>query len=301
MDDERTDGTAPDANDAHEGSVSTDDGGRPPALFDEGVDALSTIADRLRAAPGLRFCTDFDGTLTAITADPDAPEIAVTNRDALETLRDHDRVRVAVISGRELADLRPRVGLDDIEYAGNHGLEIHRGGETTVHPVAEKRAQALDRILTDLEARLADTDCLIEDKTVSATVNYRSADVAPETVRDAVETAVDRVAPGRFRVSPGKAIVELTPTIEWDKGKALSLLVADHDDWLAMYVGDDTTDEAAFEVLGDTGISIHVGSGADTLATYRVEDPADVERFLGWLSTTGLDALETPPGPTESA
>lgn len=265
---------------------------RPPALFADTANHLSTVADRLRATDGLYFCTDFDGTLSGITEDPDAPELVAANRDVLETLRDHKRVRVAVISGRELADLRPRVGIEDIEYAGNHGLEIHRNGETTVHPVAEKRRDDLEEIVADIEERLADTDCFVENKSVSATVHYREAPEQAERVRKIVENAVERVAPEGFDRSAGKGIVELTPAIAWDKGRALSMLTAEHAGWLAMYVGDDTTDEAAFRALGDTGISIHVGPGERTVADYRIENPKAVEELLDWFRTTGLDALD---------
>ena len=267
------------------------DSDRPPALFDETAGHLSAVAAELRTADGLLFCTDFDGTLAGIETDPDAPEIAPANRKALETLRDHERVRVAVISGRELADLRPRVGLSGIGYAGNHGLEIHREGETTVHPVAAKRRRDLEAIVAAIRERLADTDCFVEDKSVSATVHYRTAPELETRVHETVESAVERVASDGFELSTGKEIIELTPAVAWDKGEALSLLAAEYEGWRSMYVGDDTTDEAAFEALGDQGIGIHVGAGEETAADYRIENPEAVERFLDWLCTTGLDAL----------
>ncbi|HET7322895.1 MAG TPA: trehalose-phosphatase [Halococcus sp.] len=278
--------------------MTTDPTNPPPALLDD--DHLSDVADRLATIDGLLFCTDFDGTLAAIAEDPDAPELTPANRDALETLRDHDRVRVAVISGRELADLRPRVGIDGIDYAGNHGLEIHRDAETTVHPVAEKRRKELEAIVAEIEDRLADTDCFVEDKSVSATVHYRAAPELEDEVHEIVESAVERVAPSGFELSVGKEIVELTPAIAWDKGRALSLLAAEYEGWLSMYIGDDTTDEAAFRALGEDGIAVHVGSGEETVADYRIENPATVERFLDWLSHTGLDALDAAEEPNES-
>lgn len=269
---------------------------RPPALFED--DHLSTVAERLTTTEGLLFCTDFDGTLAEIAEDPDAPELGPTNRESLETLCDHDRVRVAVISGRELADLRSRIGIEGIDYAGNHGLEIHRHGDTTVHPVAEKRKRELDAIVADIEDHLADTDCFVEDKSVSATVHYRAAPDRAAEVHEIVESAVEDVAAGGFELSTGKEIVELTPAVPWEKGRALSLLAAEYGDWLTTYIGDDTTDEAAFRVLSD-GIGIHVGAGEETAADYRVENPEAVEQFLDWLCHTGLDALDSAENPDE--
>ncbi|WP_435077045.1 trehalose-phosphatase [Halococcus sp. AFM35] len=259
----------------------------PPALFDR----LPAIRERVADAEGMLFCTDFDGTLAGIETDPDAPAIGSDNRVALERLRDHDRVRVAVISGRELADLRERVGIEGIDYAGNHGLELHKDGETTVHPVAERRRRDLGGIVADIEERLAGTDCFVEDKSVSATVHYRTAPERRDEVHDAVESAVGRVAPGKFELSTGKDIVELTPAVAWDKGDALLLLDADHDGWLPIYIGDDTTDEAAFRALAGIGIGVHVGPGTETAADYRIESPEEVTRFLDWLAHEGLDAL----------
>jgi trehalose 6-phosphate phosphatase len=265
----------------------------PPALFDN----LPTIREHVANAAGVLFCTDFDGTLAGIETDPDAPVLGSENRAALERLRDHERVRVAVISGRELADLRERVGIEDIDYAGNHGLELHRGGEATTHPVAKRRRHDLDSIVADVEERLADTDCFVENKSVSATVHYRTAPEHRDDIHEIVESAVEEVAPDGFELSTGKDIVELTPTVAWDKGDALSLIAAECNGWLPMYLGDDTTDEAAFRALAGTGIGIHVGTGEETAADYRIENPDAVTRFLDWLSHEGLEALEA----TESA
>jgi trehalose 6-phosphate phosphatase len=251
----------------------------PPALFDH----LPAIRERLAETVGLLFCTDFDGTLAGIETDPDAPALGDENRAALERLRDHDRVRVAVISGRELADLTERVGIAGLDYAGNHGLELQRAGTTTTHPVAERRRRDLDAIVVDIEERLADSDCFVEDKSVSATVHYRTAPERAEEVHDIVESAVERVAPDKFELSTGKDIVELMPAVAWDKGDALSLLAEEYPGWLPMYVGDDTTDEAAFRALLGTGIGVHVGN-AETAADYRIENPDEVTRFLDWLS-----------------
>ncbi|EMA46241.1 trehalose-phosphatase [Halococcus saccharolyticus] len=286
-------GTGSDGETGSDGRRAGADGpDRPPALFDETGEPLAAVADRLATADGLFFCTDFDGTLSAIDEDPDAPEIAPDNREALRELRDHDRVRVAVISGRELADLRPRVGIEGIAYAGNHGLEVFRDGATTVHPVAKKRQRDLERIVADLEDRLADTDCFVEDKSVSATIHYRAAPERAEAVHTAVEETVERIAPSGFERSVGKEIVELTPAVAWDKGAALSLLTAEQDDWLPVYVGDDTTDEAAFRELGERGVGIHVGAGEETAADYRIDNPPAVERLLDWFHTEGLAALD---------
>lgn len=258
-------------------------------------DLEATVAEQLVDAEGLLLCTDFDGTLTGIVADPDAPEMRPGNRESLQTLREHPDVAVAVVSGRALDDLQSRVDIDGISYAGNHGLELAHEGETTVHPVAERQASEIHAVCEDVEERVGDVDgCLVENKGVTATVHHRQADFDDvQDVREAVEESVDAIAPDRIHVSTGKAVVELAPAVPWDKGQAVSFFREDvPTTWTTMYLGDDTTDEDAFRAIAPTGVSIHVGN-EETAAVHRTPDPDTVERFLGWLAEDGVDRLES--------
>lgn len=258
-------------------------------------DLEATVAEQLADAEGLLLCTDFDGTLTGIVADPDAPEMRPGNRGSLQTLSEHPAVAVAVVSGRALDDLQSRVDIDGISYAGNHGLELAHEGETTVHPVAERQASEIHAVCEDVEERVGDVDgCLVEDKGVTATVHHRQADFDDvQDIREAVEESVDAIAPDRIHVSTGKAVVELAPAVPWDKGQAVSFFREDvPDTWTTMYLGDDTTDEDAFRAIAPTGVSIHVGN-EETDAVHRTPDPDTVERFLGWLAEDGVDRLES--------
>jgi len=264
-----------------------DDAARPLA------DSLGEIEARLAAADGLLLCTDFDGTLAPITDDPDGPEITPANDDALRALTDCEGIEVAVVSGRQVDDVASRVGLDDVTYAGNHGLELLREGSTTTHPIAAERVSELDALLAALDDRLAGVEgYLLEDKGVSATIHYRQ--VAPDDrsrVERAVEAALDGHGEG-LHCSGGKEIFEVGPAIPWDKGRVISLLAEDVPRaWIAAYLGDDTTDETAFRALGDDGISVFVGSEADTAARYRVPDPEGVATFFEWLAGEGHEAL----------
>lgn len=252
-------------------------------------DHREEIRERIASAPGLVLCTDFDGTLAPIETDPDAPEITPENRRVLKSLRDHERIRVAVVSGRALDDVRERVGVDGIAYAGNHGLELHRHGSTTVHPVAAKRRRRLQRIVEYLEDRLASIEgAAIEDKGVTVTVHFRKTpEEQVESVVEAVEESVERFGDGRIRCTGGKQILELRPAVRWHKGMAVSLIAAAQaDDWMPIYIGDDTTDESAFRAVLPDGIAIHVGRG-ETNASYQVPTQSAVadrlEALGSWL------------------
>ena len=242
-----------------------------------------SIDRQLGEVPGLLVALDFDGTLAPIMDDPDAPEITPANRRAVERLVDHPDTMVAVVSGRQLADLRPRVGIEGIRYVGNHGLEYTVDGEREVHPEAEARMDDLQAAREEIESRLADMEGVhVEDKAVTLTVHYRRArDVSAEAVTAIVEDVVDPIE--GLKTGHGKMIVEVKPTVEWHKGAIVERLTEEVPaSWRTVYVGDDTTDEDAFRVLGEGDFGVLVGERS-TAADYRVPAQCEVSRLLNWL------------------
>jgi trehalose 6-phosphate synthase len=255
------------------------------------------VRERIAAADGVLACLDFDGTLADIVDDPDDAEHRPEARDALHALVDAPDTRVAVVSGRALADLRQRVGLD-LAYAGNHGLELFDGARTEVHPDAADARPAIARVCDRLRRELADVDgVVVEDKRLTATVHYRNVDGdRVDDVVDAVRAAV--ADEDEIRVTEGKQILELRPAVDWDKGRALEWLrdesLPDGERWLTVYVGDDVTDEDAFEALGDHGIGVKVGSTTEPTAAHcAVADPGEVADFLAWLAGVAVECVES--------
>ncbi len=258
--------------------------------------AFEELRDRLSESPGLLFGTDFDGTLSPIAEDPTVPEPTEPNVQSLGTFRDHPQVRPAVISGRGLADLRERLGLAGIDCVGNHGLEADIDGSGETLPDAASAEPVVDDVCRRLGGRVDDIEgTVVENKGVTATVHYRQVDrAAVETVESHVQTVVSEYGRGELEIHDGKESLEIRPAADWDKGSALSQLREHTDDtWLTLYIGDDTTDEAAFRVVGDEGISVHVGDRETTAAGYRVRDSTEAEVFIRWLATDGLAVLST--------
>jgi len=242
-----------------------------------------SIDRQLGDADGLLVALDFDGTLAPIEDDPDAPEITPANRRAVEQLHDHPDTMVAVVSGRQLADLRPRVGIDGIRYVGNHGLEYTVDGEREIHPEAEAKMEDIRAVRDELEERLADMAGVhVEDKAVTLTVHYRRArDASAEDITAIVEGVVDPIE--GLKTGSGKMIVEVKPTVDWHKGAIVEWLRDEVPaSWRTVYVGDDTTDEDAFRVLGDGDFGVLVGERS-TAADYRVPAQCEVSRLLNWL------------------
>ncbi len=250
----------------------------PSALDD--FDKISHKAEGKHIAVFL----DYDGTLTPIVETPDQAVMSENIREAVTALSRH--CPVGIISGRDLKDVRDKVRIETIVYAGSHGFDIAgpKGmqvedtvGEEFLH-VLDKAEQTLSRKLDSIQGML------VERKKFAIAIHYRRVD--PEKV-ERIETVVDEVASAHpeLRKSYGKKIFELQPKVDWHKGKALFSLLRtmklDRDDVLPFYIGDDVTDEDAFRALKGRGIGIVVRDHPyETAAVYSLKNPEEVRRFL---------------------
>ena len=264
-------------------------------------DNLVEIERRIGATGRILLFLDFDGTLASITEEPARAQLSPAARTALTELSRRHELTVAVISGRRLSDIRARVGIPGIIYAGNHGLEIDSGSWS--FRVFE--ATRLRPILLSLCRQIRDeVECipgvLVEDKLLTLSVHYRLASDydAKRVVR--LVRAITATFSDWFKVTQGRKVLEVRPRISWDKGTAVTWIrqrLGNHNT-LAIYVGDDSTDEDAFAVLRD-GISVRVGS-SDTLAGYELADPDLVCRFLRWLNSALDLRIESTRTPSSS-
>lgn len=230
---------------------------------------------------------DYDGTLTPIVERPEAAVLAEETRAVLRLLA--QRSPVAVVSGRDLADVRQRVGIPGIYYAGSHGFDIAGPSGEHVHGQALAAAPQLRAAAEELAretARVAGVQ--LERKRFSLAVHYRRA---READVPAVETAVDRARarhPG-LRKTHGKKVFQLQPDVAWDKGRAvlwvLGALGLENENVRPIYIGDDVTDEDAFRALAGRGISIAVQEApGETAAQLTLRDPDEVREFLARLA-----------------
>lgn len=245
------------------------------------LDAADDVRRRLSAAPVALVGLDFDGTLTEIVDDPTAPGLSPERREILARIPS-DRRRLAIVSGRALADVRERVGLDHAIYVGNHGLEIDGPDVSERPPEAGRVAADLEALLDELAAAGVEG---IEPKGLTATVHVRPRD---DDARHAAVGAAIRPAAERagFGVRPGKASWEIRPAGGATKGDALRRLLArlpGARSEAALYIGDDATDEDAFRALAN-GVTARVGpAGAPSAAGYALADPGEVYAFLARL------------------
>ncbi len=237
---------------------------------------------------GLYLFLDYDGTLAPIAETPDKAVLPHTVHSLVARLK--ERVPVAIVSGRGVDDVRQRMGLEGLVYAGNHGSEIWAEGGPLVSRMTPEARELLEELLGRLRASLAHIPgVLVEDKGATASVHYRSVGMRHLADFSDIVNRITREYESRFRISPGKKVVEIRPLGAWNKGDAVTwILDRLGPDRTAVYVGDDVTDEDAFRALKGRGISVSVGGSAH--ADYYLRRQDEVEPFLERMAEM-LDAV----------
>ena len=261
-----------------------------PHALEDGDQLVRHLAGRRPA-----LFLDYDGTLTPIVDRPEDALISESMRNAVRELA--GRCPVCVVSGRDRRVVQGLMGVDDLIVAGSHGFDIWgpAGGE-----IQRKEGEGFAGLLEGVEARLREElgeieGALVEPKKSSVAAHYRlvSEDERPKVGRVVEDLLTEH--PDELKVTPGKMVYEIQPKIDWDKGKAVLYLLGaldlDRDDVVPMYLGDDLTDEHAFEALAGRGIGIVVGraddpetAGRTTAADYGLLTVEEVKRFLDTLA-----------------
>jgi trehalose 6-phosphate phosphatase len=237
---------------------------------------------------------DYDGTLTPIVDRPEDAVISQGMRNAVRRLA--QRCPVCVVSGRDRRIVQELMGLNDLTVAGSHGFDIWSPEGTIEHAEGAEFEALLAEVKTRLHEELGLIGgALVEPKRFSVAAHYRLvSDKERPKVKEVVDTILSE-HPDELRVTPGKMVYEIQPKLDWDKGKAVLYLLGtldlDREDVVPFYVGDDVTDEDAFEALADRGISIFVGSvddpevtGRTTAADYILLSTEEVRQFLDTLA-----------------
>src|SRR3954452_400422 len=240
---------------------------------------LRAALGRIARVPQLLVGCDYDGTLAPLVDDPSAAGPLPEAVAAVRALAALPQTVVAVISGRALRDLAtlPRLP-SEVHLVGSHGSEFDLGFIQRLPPQLH---ELHGRLLAELRSIAREhPEIRLETKPASIAVHVRGVD------RELSEPALEAVRNGPaswpdIYVTKGKDVIELS-LLATDKGAAVTSLRAQASASAVLYLGDDVTDENAFARLHGPDVGVKIGSG-DTRAGYRVDEPIDAVRVLGFL------------------
>ena len=185
---------------------------------------LAELIAPLRDQPGeTAILCDVDGTLAPIVADPAEAKVPDSTREALREVGRRFGL-VACVTGRPALEARLIVGVEEITYAGNHGLEVLEPGEGAVRydPALSGSATAALEFVRALPAlEFAELGLRIEDKGAIQALHWRGADDEAKAEARAKEIAAEAEAAGLIP-HRGRKVLELRPLAGVDKGTVAS-------------------------------------------------------------------------------
>ena len=219
-----------------------------------------SLLDRLAEDPALAaLFLDVDGVLAPIVPRPEDARVPDETRSELRDLARRYAV-VACITGRASEDAREIVGVPELTYVGNHGLELEAGA-----------AQWEERLRTFLEQIEWDD---LEDKHLTASLHYRNADDEARA-RAELEAIAGRARAAGFRARFGRKVLEVLPAVDTNKGTAVRKLLSERGLNRALYAGDDTTDLDGFRALEGLELAVRVAV-ASPEGPIELRDGADI-------------------------
>jgi trehalose 6-phosphate phosphatase len=241
----------------------------------EGEAALAAV---LRLQPLMAF--DFDGTLTPIVARPDDARISQAVASRLRTLA--QRLPVAIVTGRTVADVRKRLGFEPRFIVGNHGSEDALGQAET-----SALSAALDGLRATLRTRAQDLNAAgitVEDKGLSIALHYRLARDR-QRARDLIGELLASTDKS-LHIFAGKLVMNAIPAGAPDKASAVHALVARCGAHAAFFAGDDVNDEPVFVSAPPHWLTLRVGrEDLNSRARFCLDGPQEVALLLDRILT----------------
>lgn len=245
--------------------------------------------------PRFGLFSDVDGSISRTVPTPEQAVVSQNCRHFLLTLC-QKLILVAVISGRPASKIKEMIGIEDIIYIGNHGLEQLVKGEYKLAPDAEGYPKIIKATLKELEPLLSGEGVTIEDKGVTASIHYRLCQ-EPESAKREIIKAINSLPQAKgLRIMEGKKVINLLPDIEVNKGTATLELIKKYQLEGGIYLGDDETDIDAFKAIHKAQSDFNfqglaIGILSDEMpqdlskeADLTLNGVDGVERFLSWIS-----------------
>ncbi len=248
---------------------------------------IETIERRIKESSEILLFIDFDGTVSPIIKNPDEAKIDSEIKSILKMFIRSKKIRIIIISGRMLSELKKKIRIKGIDYVGNHGLEWELKGNYDRYPLDKNDFESLDSAKNQLTGiKLKFPDVYLQDKILSLSVHYRNLKNVGEKEfkKNFYETLSKLRKNNAIHFREGKKVIDIYSKTGWNKGMAAKKIRKLLGDPLVISIGDDTTDEDMFKKLND-GITVRVGKDSNSSAEFYVKDISEVTRFLNLLAT----------------
>lgn len=241
----------------------------------EGIARLDALV-----RPGLLCAFDFDGTLAPLVPMPEQATLPGNIRERLVRLS--VLAPVAIITGRSVEDIRPRLGFDPDFVVGNHGLEGVPGWDDQSERYRQRSLAWMKQLGGLLSERFPDPGIMIENKQFSISLHYRMAR-DPVVAERTLNTLLEELTPPP-RVIGGKYVFNLIAEDACHKGLALDRLMKTCGARTAIYVGDDVTDEDVFRMRLRDVLSVRVERHEESAADFFIARLEDMNQLLDELA-----------------
>ncbi|XP_023330996.1 alpha,alpha-trehalose-phosphate synthase [UDP-forming] [Eurytemora carolleeae] len=241
---------------------------------------------------------DYDGTLAPHGSHPDLTILPKQTKEVLERLSEMPEVFVSIITGRSIPDIKTKVSIKNITYAGNHGIDIvHPDGSKFMIPMPAEVEEKARWLLQHLQQECCVSGAWVENKGVVLAFHHEAwkerDSIDPELKERTLSRARQLMTDAGFRIgmSDGGLVTEAKPPVQWNKGNAAIYILRSafgvnwSDRLRIIYAGDDLTDEDAMQALKGMAYSFRVvNSGlVQTVADHRLPNTQGIETMLKWV------------------
>ncbi|MBA0823966.1 hypothetical protein Goarm_020658 [Gossypium armourianum] len=254
--------------------------------------ALSMLEQIVGASKGKQIVMflDYDGTLSPIVEDPDQAFMSTEMRAAVRDVARY--FPTAIVTGRCRDKVYSFVKLPGLYYAGSHGMDIKgpskrcknkKGNQGILFQPASEFLPMIDEVYKALVEKTKSIEgAKVENNKFCVSVHFRRVDEKSwGALAEQVRSVLNQYP--KLKLTQGRKVLEIRPTIKWDKGRALEFLLAalgygNSNDVLPIYIGDDRTDEDAFKVLRDRGQGFGILVSKvpkETNASYTLQEPSE--------------------------
>lgn len=256
-------------------------------MSDEVTNIFASFFDKIKASTHSLLLTDYDGTLAPHQIDRLKALPPQEIFDKLRILNSCPRVDVIIISGRSLVELKKMLNINSkLVIYGSYGMERIQGNSKIERAViTHKQKLGLQQIENEL-AKIIDAKNL-EIKPLSIALHWRGLHEGEQTqLKRMFQQVVEKVAVNAdLAFLPFNGGLEIIPRGR-AKSDAIHEIISQYNSDIPLaYLGDDYSDEAAFEAIGMRGLKILVSdTDRSTLADVIIKPgPSVVAFFDRWI------------------